>query len=667
MLKNRTTALFVAIVALSATTSCVKSISSNREIPAPETANTFDFATTWACPLNLDFGLNYSILMEVYTENPMGITGSGEEAPQEKNTSLIPVYKAITSKDGKISETMELPKAVKTIYLYTEYFGIPSVIPVGVTASGVNFTLSASAKSTQSPVTLQTKAGEVYPKGLRVLGGWNPLGVPDYLTATRANHPAGLLYDLNKALPNTFWTDKQASLINTYLDKGFELNLHLVKSTRLSLIFAHENATKYNSIGYFHYPTATPPASVAEIQPILAFPNCSYPTYSLDENGKTITTAGDLASGDQIALKYWDGEKFTDEFPAGTTVGFVVFDSAFRNGEILDNRNRYYSITAFNDKYEPEKCRQHCIAFESKSRNLVAYTFEDAIRNNSQTEYYTGGNFRDNLFYIKPSVQAPFNTGNMLQLVESENPAPQPDENTMTYAGTLAFEDIWPYKGDYDMNDIIIEYESTHYRNTSNRVLRAVDEITYRHRGGEIISGFGYQFSKLKSYHIAQVQVTPGLLVSSSIFKTDEKGLEAGNEATVVLFDHSKQVPVGTTFTVETTFSNPPADKEVVPPYNPFIVINTNQGRGQELHLPGHTPTALMDKTLLGKGNDKSDPAKGIYFAGEGQYPFAIKIPVKSFNYPVERQNISEKYPQFIDWVDSKGTAYEDWYLHPVN
>ena len=32
--------------------------------------------------------------------------------------------------------------------------------------------------------------------------------------------------------------------------------------------------------------------------------------------------------------------------------------------------------------------------------------------------------------------------------------------NRMTYKGILAFEDNWPSKGDYDLNDVIVKYSS---------------------------------------------------------------------------------------------------------------------------------------------------------------------------------------------------------------
>ena len=50
---------------------------------------------------------------------------------------------------------------------------------------------------------------------------------------------------------------------------------------------------------------------------------------------------------------------------------------------------------------------------------------------------------------------------------DKEEPKPDEDENV---TGTLAFEDIWPSGGDYDMNDVIVEYERKVYFDKKNIV-----------------------------------------------------------------------------------------------------------------------------------------------------------------------------------------------------
>jgi LruC domain-containing protein len=46
-------------------------------------------------------------------------------------------------------------------------------------------------------------------------------------------------------------------------------------------------------------------------------------------------------------------------------------------------------------------------------------------------------------------------------------------------------------------------------------------------------------------------------------------------------------------------------------PFNPFMIINMD--REKEVHLVGHVPTSLADKSLFGTGNDNSNTGTGNY------------------------------------------------------
>ena len=56
-------------------------------------------------------------------------------------------------------------------------------------------------------------------------------------------------------------------------------------------------------------------------------------------------------------------------------------------------------------------------------------------------------------------------------------------------------------------------------------------------------------------------------------------------------------------------------------PYNPFLIIA--QDRGREVHLPGYSPTDLIDTRLLGTADDNSNPLTG-YFKSKTSLPWAI-------------------------------------------
>ena len=69
----------------------------------------------------------------------------------------------------------------------------------------------------------------------------------------------------------------------------------------------------------------------------------------------------------------------------------------------------------------------------------------------------------------------------------------------MTYKGILAFEDNWPSKGDYDLNDVVVKYNSVLSFNTKNEVLSTKDTFTVLWSGASYSNSFIYQLNTDKS------------------------------------------------------------------------------------------------------------------------------------------------------------------------
>jgi uncharacterized repeat protein (TIGR01451 family) len=61
--------------------------------------------------------------------------------------------------------------------------------------------------------------------------------------------------------------------------------------------------------------------------------------------------------------------------------------------------------------------------------------------------------------------------------------------------GTLAFEDLWPGKGDYDFNDLVIDYQFEIITNSSNFVEQVVGTFVLKAFGASFENGFGFQLS----------------------------------------------------------------------------------------------------------------------------------------------------------------------------
>jgi len=246
-----------------------------------------------------------------------------------------------------------------------------------------------------------------------------------------------------------------------------------------------------------------------------------------------------------------------------------------------------------------------------------------------------------------------------------------------TGPGTLAFEDLWPAKGDYDFNDLVIDYQFNITTSSSNMVEQVTATFTIKAFGAALENGFGFQLSD--AINPADLNVT-GYSLTESYITLSGNGTEAGQtKPTIIVFDndYNEMAHPGMGIGVNTTPDAPYVDPvtlvvEITFPgntysladldianFNPFLIVN--QTRGHEVHLPNYEPTDLVDPTLFGLDDDVSDPTGGIYYKTANNLPWAINI-YEQFDYPVEKQDIINVHLKFADWATSGGTAFPDWY-----
>ena len=245
---------------------------------------------------------------------------------------------------------------------------------------------------------------------------------------------------------------------------------------------------------------------------------------------------------------------------------------------------------------------------------------------------------------------------------------------------TLAFEDLWPSKGDYDMNDIVVDYQFKNVINTENKLIETFATFTLRATGASFYNGFGFQLSSNNIPNSA-MQVT-GSAIHENYVMLNANGTEQGqNKPTIIVFDNAFDVLryPGSGYGINTipgiTYSTPvtitihitytpntytAADLDITH-FNPFIIVNKE--RGKEVHLPDYAPTALANPAYFGTGDDKSNPSQGKYYKTANNLPWALNLS-STFSYPIEKAEITKAYLHFIDWVVSNGTDYTDWYTN---
>ncbi len=259
------------------------------------------------------------------------------------------------------------------------------------------------------------------------------------------------------------------------------------------------------------------------------------------------------------------------------------------------------------------------------------------------------------------------------------------EPQTEQYAGTLAYEDLWPGKGDYDFNDLIIDYDFAINKDNQEKVQSIIATFVVKAFGASYHNGFGFTLPAVSPEDI--VSVSGYDVINNTVFNIAGNGLENNqSKATIIVFDDVRRVMpqttggIGVNTQLEHNYTEPVtivvnivfANNAItyselnIGSFNPFLVVNTEINgapgkRGWEIHLPNYEPSDLMDTSLLGQWEDNSSAAVGRYFVTSDNLPWAINI-AEGFDWVIEFQDITGAYNHFAEWAQSGGTNYQDWY-----
>lgn len=255
---------------------------------------------------------------------------------------------------------------------------------------------------------------------------------------------------------------------------------------------------------------------------------------------------------------------------------------------------------------------------------------------------------------------------------------------------TIAFEDQWPNRGDYDFNDLVISYKMEAVTDAQNEMVELNVIVSTQAVGASFRNALGIMLQG----------VTPGQLIRTNnslpgatdrgYFSLNENGTENGQTwAVVYAFDDAFKTlphpgsgeqgvntdPNGTyvqpeALTLQMVFkedgetngSEPVAiDDLPFSSVNMFLVVRVSEeGERREVHLPDYWPTDLASRSLFGTGDDDTQPGEKTYKTRTG-LPWAIHI-LDHFEYPVEKVDITQAHLKFAEWAESGGTLFQDWY-----
>lgn len=571
-----------------------------------------------------------------------------------------------TGEDGNFISDYKIPAGNDSLAIGTNALGFVNMQKVAVINGSINHVLGGKQES------LNFKSGsDSYFKATNSifisLGTYNSLGVPNYLEKTNDLIDAAMLSDINATLP-----EKIALPVShpQYFAETNEPNIELKAPSNVWVTFVHEGAGYRNVMGYYKYDLKKPPVTTADIDSIfVVFPNVSF-------NG----SGGGLASGNKVKI---------GTFGPGTGIGWVIIANGYDGSKVTNGLGIFYSDSKLNPETNPG-LKKHTILCNDIGRGKFLLSFEDLRRDGS-----SDNDFNDAVFYVTADPITAVDVTNIPipDYVASDSDKDGISDNFDNYptdatkafdnyypaknqVSTLAFEDLWPSKGDYDFNDMVVDYNFNQVTNGKNQVVQIKASLTLRAVGAGYHNGFGIQLPVSPG----MVESVTGLSTGNSTIIKNSNGTEAGqSKATIVIFDDAFKIlpfPGGTATGVNTSpgsvfVPSKPIDITInlaspvslssfgLPPYNPFIIIDGDRTR--EVHLIDNPPTDLANKSLLGTSYDKSMPESGRYYVTSNNLPFAIDI-AGQFDYPIEKAPITAAHLKFYSWGVSGGKQYYDWF-----
>ena len=603
--------------------------------------NYFDFATTKNIQLNIDYGKECPrAYFEVYAENPLSYVAEGGQIIKKAGVSHIAT--GFTDIQGRYIKPASFPTAVSEVYIYSPDFGVPTLYKTKVVGSDVSAKITFENVLDVTPVDSSTRSAQtraavkfitdVIPN---VLGTWNAnSGKPDYLDASKKINVDATL----KSYITTYFPEGKNNVGTNLVTDNADI---LIKEDANVVINYFGGDTGAKSVfAYYCYPkdASTDEIRKATKHACVIFPNA---------HGNSLG----YYSGVAVNLKYINEtgnfpQKDPERIPANTKIGFLIWNNGWVNAKA--NGNMFYSTKSLNsDKIS------HTAIFAAKNKagdRVNVITMEDW--KNGENDY------NDVAFVISSNPIA------AIEVPDVPNPGDR--QGTEMYSGVLGFEDNWPEQGDYDLNDVVMKYQSSVDYNIDNKVLNIIDKFTLAWTGANYKNSFAYEvpfdLSKASKVTVNGSEASSYSGNVITLFKDAKAELGVSNVNAEDMINQNIQEK---TYTVSIQFNNPTLDKSVVvAPYNPFIKVFNS---ATEVHLTDHKPTTGANNRFPSGADISRGDVDGTYFICKDGFPFAIHVDARldasilNLDLKKENQRIDKTYPKFAEWAKTRDPQIKWW------
>ena len=603
--------------------------------------NYFDFATTKNIQLNIDYGKECPrAYFEVYAENPLSYVAEGGQIIKKAGVSHIAT--GFTDIQGRYIKPASFPTAVSEVYIYSPDFGVPTLYKTKVVGSDVSAKITFENALDVTPVDSSTRGAQtraavkfitdVIPN---VLGTWNAnSGKPDYLDASKKINVDATL----KSYITTYFPEGKNNVGTNLVSDDADI---LIKEDANVVVNYFGGDTGAQSV--FAYYCYSENASIDKIRQAAKHACVIFPNVHKSSLGNY--------SGVAVNLKYIDEtgsfpEEEPERIPAGTKIGFLIWNDGWRG--VKANGNMFYSTKSLNsDKIS------HTAIFAAKNKagdRVNVITMEDW--KNGENDY------NDVAFVISSNPIA------AIEVPDVPNPGDR--QGTEMYSGVLGFEDNWPEQGDYDLNDVVMKYQSSVDYNIDNKVLNIIDKFTLAWTGANYKNSFAYEvpfdLSKASKVTVNGSEASSYSGNVITLFKDAKAELGVSNVNAEDMINQNIQEK---TYTVSIQFNNPTLDKSVVvAPYNPFIKVFNS---ATEVHLTDHKPTTGANNRFPSGADISRGDVDGTYFICKDGFPFAIHVDARldasilNLDLKKENQRIDKTYPKFAEWAKTRDPQIKWW------
>lgn len=535
--------------------------------------------------------------------------------------------------------------------------------------------------------------------------GYDDNGVPSTITNAPITLDQSVLETMLGALPERKKAHLEHPEYFPTSDPEIIINPDETTDTEVFVTFFHEGAGYKNALGYYTYTGNTrPDIDYVKNNGVIIFPNMSFPN-----------SGGDLPSRTTVQLER--------TFAPGTKIHFFLIANGWRGrGDVTTNTSYLYSTdSGINPDTGTQTVVKNGTTYNISNKKHVAMLWNKVDVNGSgillmgyEDLRRPGGDndFNDALFAVstnpkenlKDTVTLAYENNESNEtgfeiitteilnndedgdgILDSFDAYPM-DENrsSNTYypsesgVATLAFEDQWPSKGDYDLNDLVVEFNIHEVKDADNKV----KDITIT--GKFNAYGAGY-----KNGLAFAIDTSPDNIESLEFFIDGAKDIlsekdaiiEDVNDGTTIInvtsnarryfngitsADYAKKVNTedfkadGSLYESKSfsiTFTLKESAVIMNAPYNPFLYRNDGE---IEVHLPGYAPTGNADQSLFDTEDDTNTSGE-YYVTKTNREPWALLVPTE-FAHPREKVHLYDAYLKFGSWVESGGVSDSNWF-----